>query len=97
MRQLVRGHLRTGFFDRALQAEQRVAQTGHQIDIGPRGTQSADPGELQQVVDQLLHPLGTVDREVDVLVRPIVQLPGVTPLQHLAEARHLSQRFLQVV
>ena len=55
------------------------------------------PGEGQQVVDQLLHALGAVDGELDVLVGPLVELPLVAALEQLAEARHLAQRLLQVV
>ena len=57
----------------------------------------ADAGEGQQVVDELLHPFRAVDGEGDVLVGPLVELPGVPTLEHLAEARDLAQRLLQVV
>ena len=53
--------------------------------------------EVEQVVDQLLHPLGAVDREGDVLVGALVELPLVAALEHLGEARDLAQRLLEVV
>ena len=58
---------------------------------------AADAGEVQQVVDQHLHAVGAVDREVDVLVGPFVELPAVAALEQLGEAGHLAQRFLEVV
>ena len=57
----------------------------------------ADARELEQVVDQLLHPLGAVDRELDVAVGALVELARVAALEHLREARDLAQRLLQVV
>ena len=39
------------------------------------------PAERQQVVDQLLHALGAVDGELDVLVGLLVQLARVAALQ----------------
>ena len=57
----------------------------------------ADAGERQQVVDQVLHALGAVDGELDVLVGALVELALVAPLEQLAEARDLAQRLLQVV
>ena len=57
----------------------------------------ADARERQQVVDQLLHALGAVDGELDVLVGALVELARVALLEHLAEARHLAQRLLEVV
>ena len=56
-----------------------------------------DAREGEQVVDQLLHPLGAVDGERDVLVAALVELALVALLEHLAEARDLAQRLLQVV
>ena len=53
--------------------------------------------EGEQIVDQDLHPLGPVDGEVDVLIRAVIELPGVAALERLAEAGHLAQRFLQIV
>ena len=58
---------------------------------------AADPREGEQVVDQRLHALGAVDGEVDVLLAALVELPRVAALEHLAEARHLAQRLLEVV
>ena len=57
----------------------------------------ADAGELEQVVDQVLHPAGAVDGELDVAVGALVELARVAPLEHLGEARDLAQRLLQVV
>lgn len=57
----------------------------------------ADAAEREQVVDQHLHPLGSVHGEVDVLVGPLVELAAVAALQQLAEAGDLPQRFLEVV
>ena len=68
-----------------------------QVDGLEAGRGAADPGEGQQVVDQPLHALRAVDREPDVLVGPLVELPAVAALQELAEAGDLAQRFLQVV
>ena len=56
-----------------------------------------DAREREQVVDQHLHALGAVDRELDVLVGALVELAVVAALQRLAEARDLAQRLLQVV
>ena len=52
---------------------------------------------VEQVVDQLLHPLGAVDGELDVAIGPLVELAAVAALEHLREARDLAQRLLQVV
>ena len=52
---------------------------------------------VEQVVDQLLHPLGAVDGELDVLVGALVELAAVAALEQLAEAGDLAQRLLQVV
>ena len=74
-----------------------VAHDVVEVDRLERSLRAADPRERQQVVDEVLHPLGAVDRVVDVLVGPLVELVGVALLQQLAEARHLAQRLLQVV
>ena len=52
---------------------------------------------VEQVVDERLHPLRAVDGELDVLVRALVELAAVAALEHLGEARDLAQRLLQVV
>ena len=74
-----------------------AATTSSSADLGERGRGAPDPGEREQVVDQLLHALGAVDRERDVLVGAVVELARVAALQELAEARDLAQRLLQVV
>ena len=56
-----------------------------------------DPRERQQVVDQVLHALGAVHGEPDVLVRARVELAAVALLEQLAERRDLAQRLLEVV
>lgn len=58
---------------------------------------AAHPGEVEEVVDQGLHPVGAVDGYGDVLVRLGVELPSVAPLEQLREAGDLAQRLLQVV
>ena len=67
------------------------------LDALERRRQPADARELEQVVDQLLHPLGAVDGELDVAVGALVELALVAALEHLGEARDLAQRLLQVV
>ena len=68
-----------------------------QVDRSVAVVDAAHPREREQVVDQGLHPVGAVDGEADVLVRLVVQLCAVAPLQELAEAGDLPQRLLQVV
>ena len=67
------------------------------VDGLERAPAAADARELEQVVDELLHPPGAVGGELDVRLRAVVELPLVAPLEHLGEARHLAQRLLQVV
>src|SRR5215217_2141653 len=71
--------------------------TRRDLDALGRGGRAPHAGELEQVVDQLLHPLGAVDGERDVAVGALVELALVAPLEHLGEARDLAQRLLQVV
>ncbi len=67
------------------------------VDALVRRGHPPDAREVEQVVDQLLHPLGAVDRERDVAVGALVELALVAALEHLGEARDLAQRLLQVV
>ena len=75
----------------------RLVDQLRRLDALVRRGVPADAGELEQVVDQLLHPLGAVDRERDVAVGALVELPLVAALEHLREAGDLAQRLLQVV
>ena len=70
---------------------------GPEVDGPEAGGRAPDPAEREQVVDQVLHAFRAVDGEGDVLVGALVELPRVPALEHLAEARHLAQRLLQVV
>ena len=55
-----------------------------EVDVADLATDPPDPGEAEQVLDELLHALGAVDREGDVLVGALVHLPAVALLQELA-------------
>ena len=52
---------------------------------------------VEQIVDQNLHPFGAVDGERDVFRATFVELVPVPLLDELAEGRHLTQRLLKVV
>ncbi|RPK32873.1 hypothetical protein EES37_32785 [Streptomyces sp. ADI91-18] len=62
-----------------------------------RVVDAAHPGEVEEVVDEDLHAVRPVDRVLDVLVRPGVELSPVAALQELGEAGDLAQRLLEVV
>ena len=67
------------------------------VDELARALDAPDAREGEQVVDQRLHALGAVDGEGDVLLAALVELSRVAALEHLAEARDLAQRLLEVV
>ena len=83
--------------DGRLQLAKRLGEDLLEVHLLETGRLPPDAGEHQQVVDELLHPLGAVDRELDVLLTALVELALVAALDELAEARHLAQRLLQVV
>ena len=68
-----------------------------ELELLEAGGVAADARERQEVVDQVLHALGPVDHEGDVLVGAVVELTPVAALEELAEAGDLAQRLLQVV
>ena len=94
-----RGDDGTGLLDASPRAAARVCAStcSRSTSARSRCVEPADAGERQQVVDELLHALGAVDRELDVLVAALVELALVAALEQLAEARDLAQRLLQVV
>lgn len=96
-RQRIVGDLRSGLLDADAQLGQGPFQHLVQVDVLVGVVQPPDPGEVEQVVDEGLHAVRPVDREVDVLVGPAVELPSVAPLEELGEAGDLAQRLLQVV
>ncbi|GAA5019321.1 hypothetical protein GCM10025734_72300 [Kitasatospora paranensis] len=96
-RQRVVGDRRTGLLDLDAEAVLGGAQQRLQVDRRLSAVDAPDPGELQQVVDQRLHPVRAVHREGDVLPGPVVELLGVAALQQLAEAGDLAQRLLEVM
>lgn len=51
----------------------------------------------QKIVEQSLHPLGTVNRALQELVCFLIELPTVPPLQQLTIAGDRPQRSLQVM
>src|SRR6185312_1253501 len=89
--------LRAALVDYLGEARERLAQHVVAGDDRLLGRAAPDAREREQVVDQLLHALGTVDREGDVLPAALVELVAVALLDQLAEARDLAQRLLQVV
>ena len=60
--------------------------------VEPTGTR-----EREEVVDQHLHTLGTVDRVADVLGAALIEFVAVALLEQLTERGDLAQRFLQIV
>ena len=56
-----------------------------------------DPRELEQVLDQALHPRPGLHDKGDELIRVLVELPGIAPFEELGEADDRPQRLLQVV
>ena len=61
------------------------------------GPLAPNPGIGQHVHDEGLHPLDPVDRERDVPVGVLVELPLVAPRQELGVIGDHPQRFLEVV
>ena len=64
------------------------AGAGDQVgdrDLGLGLREPAHAREREQVVDEVLHALGAVDGEADVLVGPVVELALVAALEQLGE------------
>ena len=85
------------FADRHFEIGQRLPKDGHGVGRGQFRPLGADPRIGQQVVDQPLHPVCAVHREVDVLVGALVELSIVAASQEGDVARYHAERFLEVV
>lgn len=96
-RQRVVGDGRPGLFDAEAQGGRGLLHDRFEVHAFVVVVDTAHPGEVEKVVDECLHTVGTVDRDADVLVRLGVELPSVAPLEKLREAGDLAQRLLQVV
>ena len=90
-------HDRAGLLQRARERALGLGEHVVEIDRFQIAAAAPDAREREQVVDQDLHPLRAVDREVDVLVGALVELAVVAALECLTEARDLAQRLLQIV
>src|SRR2546427_62363 len=71
----------------------------HSVDVYRlhRLSPGADARELQEVVDESLHPNRAVHREVDERASLVVELFTVATLEQLRVARDHAERFLQIV
>src|SRR5690606_5324587 len=72
-------------------------EAGVEVDEAGLLAAAAHAGERGEGLDEALHPLGAVDRELDVLVRALGELAPVAALEELGERGDLSQRLLEVV
>ena len=90
-------HVAPDSVDRRLHPAERVAHELLAVDGPDAVLLRARPRVGEQVVDQALHAVHAVDRELDELVRIRVQLAAVTARQQLHVAGHHAQRLGEVV
>ena len=95
--QFVVRHERARLPDRDAQIRPHGAQDAVDVYRLHRLPPGADARELQEVVDESLHPNRAVHSEVDERAPLIVELVAVATLEQLRVARDHAERFLEIV
>ncbi len=88
---------RPGALDLVLEIDEHLARYLGQVNGRERPAVSGDAREPQQVLDQLLHPLGGRVAPLEVIAPVVRQVLRVDLGQPLGERADLAQRLLQVV
>lgn len=87
----------SGFLYGDFQVGESIAKGFLQLDGTVIRSAGSDAGIDQQVIDELLHAPGSIDREADEVAGVVVELSSVTPLQELDVTGDHAQGFLEIV